>query len=95
MQLSGARPVEYDKFAFQTGDLVVTPENSTSTFPIAPQFVASQQILQIDPHAYAATMALGAGFYSSVWGPLPFSFGRVPSEPYLVVHLQQPDKSGR
>jgi hypothetical protein len=95
MQLFGARPVEYDKFAFQTGDLVVTPENSTSTFPIAPQFVASQQILQIDPHAYAATMALGAGFYSSVWGPLPFSFGRVPSEPYLVVHLQQPDKGAR
>ncbi|MGA2979486.1 MAG: glycosyltransferase family 39 protein [Terriglobales bacterium] len=90
MQLLGARPVEYDKFAFQTGDLVVTPENTTSTFPIAPQFVAAQQILQIDPHAHAATMALGAGFYSSVWGPLPFSFGRVPSENYLVVHLQQP-----
>ena len=92
MQRFGARPVEYDKFAFQTGDVVVIPENTTSTFPIAPQFVASQQILQIDPHAHAATMALGAGFYSSVWGPLPFSFGRVPSEPYLVEHLRQPAK---
>lgn len=95
MQLFGARPVEYDKFAFQTGDLVVIPENTTSTFPIAPQFVATQQILQFDPHAHAATMALGAGFYSSVWGPLPFSFGRVPSEPYLVVGLQRPDRSKR
>jgi hypothetical protein len=95
MQLFGARPVEYDKFAFQTGDLVVTPENATGTFPIAPQFVASQQILQIDPHAYAATMALGAGFYSSVWGSLPFSFGRVPPEPYLAVHLRQPGQSAR
>ncbi len=93
MQLFGARPVEYDKFAFQTGDLVVTPENTTSTFPIAPQFVAAQQILQTDPHAHAATMALGAGFYSSVWGPLPYSFGRVPSEKYLVVRLQRPGKS--
>jgi hypothetical protein len=89
MQLLGARPVEYDKFNFQAGDLVVTPENTTSTFPIAPQFVAAQQILQIDPHAHATTMGLGAGFYSSVWGPLPFSFGRVPSEPYLVVRLQR------
>ncbi len=95
MQLFGARPVEYDKFAFRTGDLVVTPENATSTFPIPPQFVAAQQILQIDPHAYAATMRLGAGFYSSVWGPLPFTFGRVPSEPYLFVRLQQPGKSAR
>jgi hypothetical protein len=90
MQLFGARPVEYDKFTFQTGDVVVIPENTTSTFPIAPQFVAGQQTLQIDPHAYAATMGLGAGFYSSVWGPLPFSFGRVPSESYLVVRLHQP-----
>ena len=95
MQLLGARPVEYDKFNFQTGDIVVIPENTTSTFPVAPQFVAEQQTSQIDPHAHAATMALGAGFYSSVWGPLPFSFGRVPSESYLVVHLQQPDKSVR
>jgi len=92
MQRFGARPVEYDKFAFQTGDLVVIPENTTSTFPIAPQFVSTQQILQIDPRAHAATMALGAGFYSSVWGPLPFSFVRVPSEPYLVVGLRQPVK---
>ena len=92
MQLFGARPVEYDNFKFQTGDVVVTPENATSTFPIAPQFVAAQEILQIDPHTYAATAALGAGFYSSVWGPLPFSFGRVPSEKYLVVQLRQPEK---
>jgi hypothetical protein len=95
MQLFGARPVEYYKFAFQTGNALVIPENTTSTFPIAPQFVAAQQTLQIEPHAHAATMALGAGFYSSVWGPLPFSFGRIPSENYLVVRLQQPIKSAR
>jgi hypothetical protein len=95
MQLFGARPVEYDKFTFQAGDVVVIPENTTSTFPIAPQFVAEQQTLQIDPHAHAATMALGAGFYSSVWGPLPFSFGRAPAEQYLVVRLQQPGTSVR
>jgi len=92
MQQFRARPVEYDKFAFQTGDQVVIPENTTSTFPVPPQSVAAQQILQFDPRAYAATMGLGAGFYSSVWGPLPFSFGRVPPESYLEVRLQQPVK---
>jgi hypothetical protein len=93
MQLSGARPVEYDKFAFQTGDLAVIPENATSTFPIAPQLVASEEIVQIDPHALAATMGLGAGFYSSMWGPLPFSLGRTPAEPYLFVRLQTAGES--
>jgi hypothetical protein len=95
MQLFGARPVEYDKFNFQTGDLMVTPEDTTNTFPMPPQFVAAQEIMQVDPQAHAATMALGAGFYSSVWGPLPFSFGRVPSEPYLIQRLQQPIQSDR
>jgi hypothetical protein len=95
LQLLGARPVEYDKFNFQTGDLMVTPENATNTYPMPPQFVAAQEILQIDPNAHAATMALGAGFYSSVWGPLPFTFGRVPSEPYLIQRLQQPIESER
>ena len=33
MQLLGARPVEYDKFNFQTGDIVVIPENTTHAFP--------------------------------------------------------------
>lgn len=92
MQLFGARPLEYDRFAFQDGDVVVAPESGADTFPIPPKFVAAQEALEIDSHAHAATMALGAGFYSSLWGPLPFSFGRVPAKPYLFVRLRQPDQ---
>jgi hypothetical protein len=29
--------------------------------------------------------ALGAGFYSSEWGPLPFAFGPVPDERYFII----------
>ena len=89
MQQFGAHPAERNKLAFQTGDVMVTPENANNTFPIAAPFVSSEETLVTDPHAYAATMARGAGFYSSVWGPLPFSFGRVPAERYRVVHLKQ------
>ena len=88
MQPFGARPVEADKLAFETGDIVVTPENTTNTFPLGPHLVAAQELLQINPHARTATMALGAGFYSSAWGPLPFGFGRAPVERYLVVHVK-------
>jgi hypothetical protein len=95
MQLFGAHPVEYDKFSFRTGELLLIPENTTSTFPIPPQFIANQRILQVDPHVHSATMALGAGFYSSVWGPLPFSFGVVPPESYLVINLKQPGNTDK
>jgi hypothetical protein len=95
MQLFGAHPVEYDKFSFRTGDLLVIPENTTSTFLIPPQFIGHQHILQVDPHVHSATMALGGGFYSSVWGPLPFSFGLVPPESYLVINLKQPSDTDK
>jgi hypothetical protein len=39
----------------------------------------------------------GAGFYTSAWGPLPFSLGPMPPEPYEIwiithdVRLTPPD----
>jgi hypothetical protein len=29
----------------------------------------------------------GAGFYSSLWGPLPFSIGASPAERYLILEV--------
>jgi hypothetical protein len=93
MQLFGATPMEYGRFDFHAGDLLVIPgEPAADTYPVPLQFVAAQENMQIDPHTYIATMALGAGFYSSLWGPLPFSFGRVPSQSCLMMRLQQPIK---
>jgi hypothetical protein len=87
MQSLGAQPLIMSG-SFAPGALLVTPENTTNTLPIAPQFVGAEQILQIEPRAYASTMALGGGFYSSAWGPLPFSFGKAPRERYLLQSLQ-------
>ena len=38
---------------------------------------------------------LGAGFYSSSWGPLPFALGYVPPERYLLLRLAPPANAGR
>ena len=43
------------------------------------------------PETYPLTtfnQPVGAGFYSSIWGPLPFAFGRVPPESVSVYVLQ-------
>jgi hypothetical protein len=39
------------------------------------------------PCPWLSTMQkqMGAGFYSDVWGPLPFAFGFVPPEQYDFV----------
>jgi hypothetical protein len=31
----------------------------------------------------------GAGFYGSIWGPLPFSFSLGPLEVYTLAHSEQ------
>jgi hypothetical protein len=31
--------------------------------------------------------AVGAGFYSGTWGPLPFVIGRVPREKYEIFFI--------
>jgi len=38
---------------------------------------------------FLATLSprLGAGFYVDEWGPLPFAFGRVPPERYVLLEI--------
>ncbi|MGA8151580.1 MAG: glycosyltransferase family 39 protein [Terriglobales bacterium] len=100
MQANGARPVDVSNFSssFRAGDFVVLPKNNTNLFEIAPQFVISQEVIELPMPRRAATMCpeLGAGFYSSVWGPLPFAIGPVAPERYLILRLGKPpvaDKS--
>jgi len=91
MQAQGARPVDISNFSssFRAGDFVVLPKNNTNLFEIAPQFVASRELIELPMPRRAATMCpeLGAGFYSSVWGPLPFALGPVTPERYTLLRL--------
>ena len=92
MQLFGGSPVDFKSSPLKPGDIVAVPSNNTNLLP--PNPVASDLIATItaDRQGALATMnqATGAGFYSSVWGPLPFAFGHVPSEYARVYRLKQP-----
>ena len=94
MQALGARPVDVSSFSssFHEGDFVVLPKNNTNLFEIAPEFVASKELIELQMPRRAATMCpeLGAGFYSSVWGPLPFAIGRATPERYTLLRLGKP-----
>lgn len=90
MQRAGAQPTDIRKTRFQTGDLLVIPENTTNSFGPPPGFqLADVRILPLDLPQPLATMSqpLGAGFYASVWGPLPFAIGPVPPERYMIARL--------
>jgi 4-amino-4-deoxy-L-arabinose transferase-like glycosyltransferase len=92
MQSYGAQPVDVHSFRFTPGVIIVIPENNTNIFGVPAGVPALQQLVEIKTNPWIATMqpGVGAGFYASVWGPLPFAFGAVPPERYHLVTLQAP-----
>lgn len=94
MQLYGAHPVDVKNFQFKPGDIFVVAENNSGVIPLKPEFIAGGRGTEIEldgpKGATTASWKLGAGFYSSHWGPLPFAIGDVPPERYLVYALTNP-----
>lgn len=89
MEKLGAKPADLRNSAFHVGDILVIPENTSNSFGPPPGFGLAGTIMNFNLDGSLATMSqpLGAGFYASVWGPLPFAFGPVPRERYLVARL--------
>ncbi len=92
MQRLGAQPLEEQQDRLRSGDVVAIPRNNTATFALRPGLALEPSIVSIDTNRWLTTMSvdLGAGFYASVWGPLPFAFGRVPPEIYELVRIELP-----
>jgi hypothetical protein len=89
MEQFGAFPLDFKRSTLNPGDLLVIPENNIETVKPPQQFIASAELLDIKMHQPVTTMRCqsAAGFYASFCGPLPFAFGRVPSERYFLFRI--------
>jgi hypothetical protein len=97
MQAFGFRPVDFRRFAVRDGDLVVVPDNNSNigVQSIPSRLVASQEtfaVAHMNTGVMTMSPAWGAGFYSDVWGPLPYAFGPASSDGYTVLRLQIPEE---
>lgn len=90
MQQFGAHPVEPDADECRFGDLVVIPKYNTALFKF-PLKTTQAEIVDFDIHTWVTPMNpdAGAGFYFSGWGALPFVFGPVPPQRYLMARVLQ------
>ncbi len=83
--------IAYDRkySIIQPGDLMVIPENNTNAFPEVIEKGAPLQRLRFPPTSLLTTMnySAGAGYYSSVFGPLPFVMGEGLDEIYHVIRF--------
>jgi hypothetical protein len=89
MQEFGAQPYDQKTNRSKPGELLVMPDNNSNLFEVPGGLVT--QVIEIPIRTGVTTSrgTSGAGFYSSVWGPLPFVFGPVPPERYSFIHLPQ------
>ena len=89
MESFGARPVVVQEPPSRPGDFLAEVENSLSLVDIRPEYISSRDVFRIPIRLGITAMQgkLGAGFYASDVGPLPFAIGRVPDERYELLHL--------
>lgn len=89
MQLLGAHPFDTDSPQATPGDFVVIPYNNIMLQDIPPKFVVAEETFDLAQRSWATTISwdLGAGFYSSYWGPVPYAIGAVPPEHYSILQL--------
>ena len=90
MQPWGAKPLDSEQHGLVADDVVIVPVNNTnvSRKPSAPTIASFEQMNYAQFFAITMSRELGAGFYSSKWGPLPWEVAPVPPEHYLVFRIK-------
>ena len=95
MEAFGARPLNLQTPRIMPGDIVVRAENNYIV-PRLPEYYFNVTVLDMIEHPLPRTIAvmsfrpMAAGFYSSVFGALPFVLGHSENDVYRVIRLESP-----
>jgi hypothetical protein len=86
MQAQGGLAVDVGNPMSLPDEIMIVPSNNTDVIPYDGKLFDRLQELEIVACPWLATVQdrVGAGFYSGVWGPMPFVFGPTPMEKYSI-----------
>jgi len=86
MEAAGGKAIDFKNLKLTKEDIIIIPLNNTNTTPPQQGRAYMSQVFQVVPSRKLAIMdrRLGAGFYSDVFGPLPFAAGSAHFEEYYV-----------
>ncbi|HEY3171580.1 MAG TPA: glycosyltransferase family 39 protein [Thermoanaerobaculia bacterium] len=89
MEAGAARALDWRRSHLSAGDRVAIPINNANVVALPADAVVHRAAFDLAVLPFLATLnpRLGAGFYLDDWGPLPFAFGRVPPERYVLLEL--------
>jgi len=90
MQKLGADIVDFKHPRQRPGDVLLLPQHNTDVSAPAAEIIANRDLLSVPNPSLLATWqtVVGAGFYSSVIGPLPFALGNSPPEVVYLFELK-------
>lgn len=97
MEDNGHKALDYKHSKPSRGDIVILPSKNSNLRLLPKDSKRFRLILTLEivPCRWLATMdhSLGAGFYASIWGPLPFAIGPVGPDKYhaFIVKQEQVD----
>lgn len=93
LQALGASALDAKRTPLRRGDVVAAPKNNTNLLPLRPELTTLREVFEVPGPALLTTMngEVGAGFFASLRGPLPFAFGFVPPEQITVLALGPPN----
>jgi hypothetical protein len=88
----GGVPVDARRSQLHPGDVIAIPSNNSGVFSLPIGRLQPLEMIEVPASSWLATMGaeVGAGLYSSVWGPLPWAFGEVPPERYAIFAVREP-----
>jgi hypothetical protein len=91
LEAGGVRTLDLDRDTLVRGDLLILSSNNTN-----PRRIAAEDARLIATRSHPEpiwgmthSLAFGAGFYSSILGPLPYVFGPAPPDRYDVWRVKQ------
>jgi 4-amino-4-deoxy-L-arabinose transferase-like glycosyltransferase len=91
MEFLNSQAVDFEKTGkINPGDILVIPANNTVNLRSVPEEAASPlPELKFNEGRWLTTMdpSVGAGFYTDLWGPLPYAFGTVTPERYALYRI--------
>jgi len=93
MEEQGGHRASHGKTKLSPGDVLISPKNNSNVYKMVgtEDDVVTLETLRLPVAAWVSTMSpeVGAGFYTSLWGPLPYVFGATLPEVYVVQKLKK------
>jgi 4-amino-4-deoxy-L-arabinose transferase-like glycosyltransferase len=95
LEEAGAKAIDYNRSMAKAGDLIITPSFGSNIIELNDADLILLNIFRTKPFRGVTTLNnfVGAGFYSSRWGPAPYVFATSEPDVYIIQRIRNVPRS--